>query len=99
MTFVTFSLSVIALFYQKRRLLQIRICLLNSIILFAFQIWIVVEFMKLRPFYSLSVPSLFPTIAIILLILAIRYIGRDEATAMFTGMYQADDSDKKKRKK
>jgi hypothetical protein len=99
MTFVTFSLSVIALFYQKRRLLQIRICLLNSIILFAFQIWIVVEFMKLRPFYSLSVPSLFPTIAIILLILAIRYIGRDEATAMFTGMYQADDSGKKKRKK
>ncbi len=99
MTFVTFSLSVIALFYQKKRLKQIRICLLNAIILFAFQIWILVEFMKLRPLYSLSVPSLFPTIAIIMLLLAIRYIGRDEAAAIFSGEYKRDDSGKRKANK
>ena len=99
MTFVTFSLCVIALFYHKKRLLQIRICLLNSIILFAFQIWILVEFMKLRPLYSLSVPSLFPIISIILLVLSIRYIAKDEAVAMFSRAVRANDTGKKGKKK
>lgn len=92
MAFVSLSLCVISLFYQKKRIIQIRICLLNSIILVAFQVWILVEFFKLRPLYSLSIPSLFPIISIILLILAIRYIARDEATALFSGAAQTKES-------
>lgn len=99
MAFVGFSLCVIALFYHKKRLLQIRICLLDSIIIFAFQIWILVEFNKLKSLYSLSIPSLFPIIAIILLVLAIRYIAKDEAVAMFSGTKRTDDNGKKVRKK
>jgi hypothetical protein len=99
MAFVGFSLCVIALFYHKKRLLQIRICLLDSIIIFAFQIWILVEFMKLRPFYSLSVPSLFPIIAIILLVLAIRHIAKDEATAMFSKAVRTNNTGNKKGRK
>ena len=99
MAFVGFSLCVIALFYHKKRLLQIRICLLDSIILFAFQIWILVEFNKLKSLYSLSIPSLFPIIAIILLVLAIRYIAKDEAVAMFSSAIRTDDDGKKVRKK
>jgi len=99
MAFVTFSLCVIALFHQKKRMIQIRICLLNSIILFAFQIWILVEFMQLRPLYSLSVPSLFPIISIILLVLSIRYIAKDEAVAMFSNAVRRQGTYNKKGKK
>jgi hypothetical protein len=99
MAFVTFSLCVIALFHNKKRMIQIRICLLNSIILFAFQIWILVEFMQLRPLYSLAVPSLFPLIAIILLVLAIRYIAKDETVAMFSSAIRRDGTNNKKGKK
>ena len=99
MAFVSFSLSVITLFYQRKRMLQMRICLLNSLILFAFQIWILVEFNKLKSLYSLSIPSLFPIIAIILLVLAIRYIAKDEAVAMFSSAIRTDDDGKKVKKK
>lgn len=84
-TFTTFMLSIFAIFHYNKRLTQIRICLLNSIMLFAYQLWILVEFFLIRfdgitlsSQYTLGIASIFPVICIILNLIAIRYIGKDE---------------------
>ena len=41
-TFVTMALCVVAIFYYKARILQIRICIINILLLLAYQIWILV---------------------------------------------------------
>lgn len=91
MTLVTFMLSVTTIFYYNKRLMQIRLCLLNSIILFAYQIWILVEFFLVKHLgttlasqFTLSIASVFPAICIVLLLLSIRYIGKDEIYYAFT---------------
>ena len=78
-TFVTMALSVIAIFYYKARLLQIRICIINILLLLAYQIWILVYYFQFKSVYTFTVPTLFPLVCIILLLLAIRYIWRDES--------------------
>lgn len=78
-TFVTLALSVIAIFYYKARVLQIRICIINILLLVAYQIWILVSFFQLKSVYTFTVATLFPFTCIVLLLLAIRYIWRDES--------------------
>ena len=78
-TFVTMVLSVIAIFYYKARLLQIRICIIDILLLLAYQIWILVYYFQFKSVYTFTVPTLFPLVCIILLLLAIRYIWRDES--------------------
>lgn len=78
-TFVTLALSVIAIFYYKARVLQIRICIINILLLVAYQIWILVSFFQLKSVYTFTVATLFPFACIVLLLLAIRYIWRDES--------------------
>jgi len=80
--FTNFALSVITIAYFKVRMMQIRLCIMNSLLLLGFQIWIVVEYFKLNSVYTFTIFSIFPVISIILLLLAIRYIGRDEASAI-----------------
>jgi hypothetical protein len=81
-TFTTFALSVITIAYFKVRMMQIRLCIMNSLLLLGFQIWIVVEYFKLNSVYTFTISSIFPVISIILLLLSIKYIGRDEASAI-----------------
>lgn len=78
-TFVTLALSIIAIFYYKARLLQIRICIINMLLLTAYQIWLTVCFFQLKSVYTFTIPTLFPLVCVILLIIAVRYIWRDEA--------------------
>ena len=78
-TFVTMALSVIAIFYYKARILQIRICIINILLLIAYQIWILVYYFQFKSVYTFTVATLFPLVCIILLLLAIRYIWRDES--------------------
>ena len=78
-TFVTMALCIIAIFYYKARLLQIRICIINILLLLAYQIWILVYFFEFKKIYTFTVPSLFPFACIVLLLIAIRYIWRDES--------------------
>ena len=62
--------------------------IINAIVLLGFQIWILVDFfttklpsgLKMSSVYTLSVGAIFPIIAIILLVLAVRYAA-DEGTA------------------
>jgi len=50
------------------------------------------------PLFS-SIPSLFPIISIILLVLSIRHIAKDEAVAMFSRAVRTNDTGKKGKKK
>ncbi|MBO4764150.1 MAG: DUF4293 family protein [Bacteroidales bacterium] len=78
-TFVTMVLSVIAIFYYKARILQIRICIINILLLIAYQAWILVYYFQFKSVYKFTVPTLFPIVCVILLLIAIRYIWRDES--------------------
>jgi len=78
-TFVTLALSVAAIFYYKARILQIRICIIDILLLAAYQIWILVSYFQLKSVYTFTVATLFPFVCIVLLLLAIRYIWRDES--------------------
>lgn len=83
-SFTTFALSVITICYSKKPLLQMRLCILNSLMLLGYQIWIIVYFFKLKEQFTFSIASLFPLISIILLVIAIRYILRDAAAIAFS---------------
>ena len=73
------ALCVVAIFYYKARILQIRICIINILLLLAYQVWILVYFFEFKKVYTFTVASLFPFVCIVLLLLAIRYIWRDES--------------------
>lgn len=77
-SFTTFALTIVTIGYWKQRIMQMRLCILNSIMLFFYQIWILVEFFKLHEVFTFTVASVFPAISIILLLIAMRFIGRDE---------------------
>lgn len=80
--FVTFVLCVTTIASYKKRIFQIRLCNLNSLILLGFQIWIAVKFFTRDPQMVYSVTALFPIVAAILTFIAMRYIARDEALVM-----------------
>lgn len=86
MIFVTFLLAVITFFHYDKRLMQLRLCLLNSLILSGFQIWILVEFFIIRhkcSMFTLSVGAVLPLTAILLYVISARLIIKDEARHMF----------------
>ena len=70
--------ATIALF--RARMVQIRISIFNTVILLGLQGWIAYHyFFAPIPGATFSITAIFPVIAAILTLLAIRYIGRDEA--------------------
>ena len=62
--------------------MQIRLCILNSILLLFYQIWLVAAFFQLREAFTFTVASLFPLISIILLLTAATFIWKDELKFM-----------------
>ncbi len=86
MIFVTFLLAAVTFFHYDKRLMQIRLCLLNSLILLGFQIWILVEFFIIHhkdDRFTLSPWSILPLVAIILYMISSRLIIKDEASHIF----------------
>ncbi len=84
-SFTTFALCTVIIGYYKQRIIQMRLCILNSIMLFFYQLWILFEFflkkydgVSLHDEYALTVAAVFPAIAIILLLVAAKFIGQDE---------------------
>ena len=71
--------NVIALGTFKARMLQMRICILASILLLAFQIWLGVDMVRNREEMTFSFTAVFPAIAMILDLMAARNIFLDEA--------------------
>jgi len=97
-TFVVFMVTAITFFHYDKRLMQIRLCILNSLLLLGYQIWIAVAFIKIHKlygFYKLSPGAIIPIICIILLMIAARMILKDEAKHAFD---LAIDKNTKKKK-
>ena len=69
-TFITASLAIAAIFYRKQYILQVRVCIINMLILLGYQIWLMVAFFQLKSAYTF-------TVYIILHFLAIRYSWND----------------------
>jgi len=84
MLIVTFTLSFITIFLYRHRILQIRISVLNSLIMLGFQGWILWMFFSKETASAFSITAVFPIVAAILTFLAIRYIARDEAMVRST---------------
>ncbi len=76
---VTFVLSVAVIFYYKKRIFQLRVCILNSLLLAGYQILLLVLFFQRDPSMSYSIIAVFPIVAAILNLMSARFIGRDEA--------------------
>jgi hypothetical protein len=82
LVFVTGALSLFIIFLYKKRIIQIRLCIFNIILhlgfyaLFFFYLHYTSRNIDMETYYKL--PVVFPIVAIILLYLAIRNIGKDE---------------------
>jgi hypothetical protein len=75
-------LGVIALSSFKKRLYQIRVCNLASLILLGFQIYLAVLFFKREPGMIFTINAVFPLVSAILTFIGMRYVARDEAMVM-----------------
>lgn len=80
---LVFSISTISLFFYKKRMLQIRLCVVNIVLLLGLQgiLWFVTHSISknisTNPSYSII--FIFPLISAILTFLALRSIAKDEA--------------------
>jgi peptidoglycan/LPS O-acetylase OafA/YrhL len=73
------AVGFITIFLYRHRMLQIRLCLFNTLVLLGLQGIIIYYVITAEPGGVFSLTVAFPLIAAILLVLAMRYIGRDEA--------------------
>ncbi len=96
-TFVTLMLTCCTVGYYKQRPLQLRLILLNSLLLFAYQVWIIVEFFALKEAYHFTIAALFPLISIILIQIAGHFIRKDESSAMLFKTIRKVNKNSKKR--
>ncbi len=83
-TIMTFIAHVMCLALFKARMIQMRLCIISAIVLFAFQIWIGADYFfppegVSRGNVVYSFTAVFPIIAAILDVLAARNIFLDEA--------------------
>ncbi|MBP5505004.1 MAG: DUF4293 family protein [Bacteroidales bacterium] len=76
-TFITAALAIAAIFYKKQYILQVRVCIINMLILLGYQIWLVVAFFQLKSAYTFTLYTLFPFVCITLHFLAITHSWRD----------------------
>jgi hypothetical protein len=72
---------ILTIFLYKARMVQIRISIFNTVVLLGQQ-GLITYYIFFKPVLgaTFSITAVFPLAAAILTILAIRYIGRDEAT-------------------
>jgi hypothetical protein len=81
---VSFILAFISIFLYRHRMIQIRVCIFNAIILVGFQGWILWLFFSRPEGSAFSATALFPFVSAILCFLAMKYIARDEAMVRST---------------
>ncbi|HIT47930.1 MAG TPA: DUF4293 domain-containing protein [Candidatus Coprenecus stercoripullorum] len=83
MTLVTTVLCIATIFYYRKRIMQIRICNINTLILIGYQAYLIVYYIKFRDTGMVPcITAVFPIAAAILTFIAMRYIARDEALVM-----------------
>jgi len=79
---MSFALIVVTIFDFRKRLRQIRMCNICSLLLLGFQIFLCIKYFKSPEGQIFSVTAVFPIAAAILCFIAMRYIARDEALVM-----------------
>ena len=85
---LSFIISDVALLSARQPFYQVFLAITNAIVLLGFQVWILVDFfttklpsgLKMSSVYTLTPWAIFPTLAIILLVMAVRKAA-DEGTA------------------
>lgn len=80
------AINVFTIMIYKYRVFQIRLCIINIIVLLCYQIWIAYFFFTKDEGTAFSISAVFPLVCLILTFLALRYIARDEA--MVRSAYQ-----------
>lgn len=60
-------------------MMQIKMCIFNTLILLGFQGWIAYAFFTREAGIAFSITAVFPIVCAILTFIAMRYIARDEA--------------------
>lgn len=93
---LSFILSDVTLLSAKKPFYQVFLAVVHVIVLLGFQAWVFFDFfttklpsgLKMSHVYTLSVGAVFPLVAIVLLVLAIRFAA-DEGTAQrIAGAFQ-----------
>ncbi len=79
---MSFALIVVTIFDFRKRLRQIRMCNICSLLLIGFQIFLCIKFFNRPEDQIFSLTAVFPIAAAILCFIAMRYIARDEALVM-----------------
>ena len=85
---LSFIISDVALLSAKQPFYQVFLSIVDAILLLGFQAWILIDFyttklpsgLRMSSVYSLSIGTIFPPVAIVLLVLAVRFAA-DEGTA------------------
>jgi len=85
---LSFVICDVALLSAKQPFYQVFLSIVDAILLLGFQAWILIDFfttklptgLRMSSVYSLSVGAVFPLVAIVLLVLAVRFAA-DEGTA------------------
>ncbi len=73
------ALLAVTIFLYKARKIQIRLCIYTSLIMLGLQVWIGAVYFKNMANVRFPVTTVFPLVSIVLVILALRAIGSDEA--------------------
>ncbi|MFA6676901.1 MAG: DUF4293 family protein [Bacteroidales bacterium] len=79
LTIASFGAGAASIFMYKGRIIQARVCTINALILIGYQILLIVKYIQRVDEMIFTTANVFPTVAAILLFLAIRYILKDEA--------------------
>ncbi len=79
LTIISAVICFFTIFIFKHRILQIRMCIFNILVLLGYQVWIAYAFFTREPGVAFSISAVFPVVCAILTFTALRYIARDEA--------------------
>ena len=79
LTILTFIINIITIAMYRHRILQMRLCIYNILVLLGYQGWIAYLFFTREEGVAFSITAVFPIVAAILTFIAMRYIARDEA--------------------
>ncbi len=96
MLIATTAICFFTIFLYRHRMIQIRLCTFNALVLLGFQGWLAYEFFTRPEGVAFSVTALFPAVCAILTVVALRFIARDEAVVRSANSIR---SYKKSRKK
>lgn len=79
LTWVITILLALTIFLYRKRMLQIRLCVFNIVLMIAYQCWLGYYYFTAPEGSVFSITVVFPLIAAIMTFTALRYIARDEA--------------------